>query len=334
VVSRDNNSWTVAKPSSTTATRPPKTAHTSLGSTNASQYTVQTTNRFTVLSRHTEPQQLNGTTFSSDFVHPSRLIPKSNNRYDKGRHWKKSSATEQFELSTTHLLDIPNLPKPKKNEDGASPIPTIVNGVTSVNPNPKHMQEDSVPTSDSITHLINNLSDSINVLNKTKCPPSGNHRIILIGDSHIRGYGNTLKPFLNSDYNLYSVVKPGSGTEELMASASEVIRRLSHDDLVVVCSGTNDYDLNNFPLTFRNIKNYIMSNNHTNILLMNVPFRYDLPNSSSINKNISLLNRRLQKLAKAFPHSSFLGTFDNRNLFTTHGLHRSKLGKKLVNLQL
>jgi len=119
-----------------------------------------------------------------------------------------------------------------------------------------------------------------------------------------------------------------------MASASEVIRRLSHDDLVVVCSGTNDYDLNNFSLTFWNIKNYIMSTNHTNILLMNVPFRYDLPNSSSINKNISLLNRRLQKLAKAFPHSSFLGTLNNRNLFTTHGLHQSKLGKKLVNLQL
>ena len=124
------------------------------------------------------------------------------------------------------------------------------------------MQEDSVPTSDSIPHLLNNLSDSINVLNKMKCPPSVNHRIILIGDSHIRGYVNTLKPFLNSDYNLYSVVKTGSGTGELMASVSEVIRRLSHDDLVVVCSGTNDCDLQNFSVTFRNIKNYIMSNDH------------------------------------------------------------------------
>ena len=47
-----------------------------------------------------------------------------------------------------------------------------------------------------------------------------------------------------------------------MASASEVIRRLSHDDLVVVCSGTNDCDLHNFSVTFRNIKNYIMSNDH------------------------------------------------------------------------
>ena len=67
---------------------------------------------------------------------------------------------------------------------------------------------------------------------------------------------------------------------------------------------------------------------------MKVPFRYDLPNSLSVNENISVLNRRLQKLTKAFPHSTFLGTLDNRNLFTTHGLHRGKLGKKLVNFQL
>jgi len=119
-----------------------------------------------------------------------------------------------------------------------------------------------------------------------------------------------------------------------MASASEIIRSLSHDDLVVVCSGTNDYELNDFSLTFRNIKHYITTNNHTIIVLMKVPFRYDLTNSLSVNENISVLNRRLQKLTKAFPHSTFLGTLDNRNLFTTHGLHRSKLGKKLVNFQL
>ena len=82
------------------------------------------------------------------------------------------------------------------------------------------------------------------------------------------------------------MVKPGSGTNELKESAKEVIRQLSHDDLIVICSSTNDYDLNDFTLTFQNIKNYIKSNNHTNILLMNVPFWYDLPNSFSVNKNI------------------------------------------------
>jgi diphthamide synthase subunit DPH2 len=123
------------------------------------------------------------------------------------------------------------------------------------------------------------------MLNKLKHLFSRKHRIVLIGDSHIRGYVNSLKPLLSSDYKLYCVVKPGSGTGELTASASEVIRSLSHDDFVVVCSGSNDYNLNGFSLTFRNIKHY-MTHNRTNILLMKVPYRYDLPNVLSVNENI------------------------------------------------
>jgi len=110
------------------------------------------------------------------------------------------------------------------------------------------------------------------VHNKMKRPLSRKHRIILVGDNRVKGNVSTLKPLLNSDYDLYSMVEPGSGTSELKESAKEVISQLSHDDLIVICSGTKDYDLNGFSLTFQNIKNYIKSNNHTNILLMNVPF--------------------------------------------------------------
>ena len=44
--------------------------------------------------------------------------------------------------------------------------------------------------------------------------------------------------------------------------------------------------------------------------------------------------KKLQKLSKVNLHTSFLGIMNNRELFTNHGLHRNKLGKKLVNLQL
>jgi len=102
--------------------------------------------------------------------------------------------------------------------------------------------------------------------------PPNKHRIILVGDSHVRGYASSLQPLLNSDYDLYSVVKPGSSSNELKESAKEVIRQLSYDDLIVICSGTDDFELNGFTETFRNIKKFIMSNNHTNILLMNISF--------------------------------------------------------------
>ena len=77
-----------------------------------------------------------------------------------------------------------------------------------------------------------------------------------------------------------------------------------------------------------------MRNNHTNIVVMTVPFRYDVSNYSVVNEKISFLNKKLQKITKVYLHTSFLGTMNNRELFTNHGLHRNKVGKELVTLQL
>jgi len=159
------------------------------------------------------------------------------------------------------------------------------------------------------------------------------HRVILIGDSDIKGYVCNLKPLLSSNYELFSVVKPRSTTNELKETAKKEISQLSYDDLIVICSGTNDYELNELTWTLQNITNFVKNNNHTSIILMNVPFRYDVLNSISVNRNISFLKRKLQKLLKVFPHTRFLEMDNNRNLFTNHGLHLNKLGK-LVNHQI
>jgi hypothetical protein len=229
-----------------------------------------------------------------------------------------------------HQRNKPNLQEQSINEDGASVIPTVVNGVTNVNPTsvtlPKY--------SDSTRNLISNLRETINVRNKKRCSHSKKHRIVLIGDSHIKGYACNLKSLLSSNYDLYSIVKPGTTTSELKESTKEEVGQLSHDDLIIICSGINDYELNEFSQTFHNIIDFIKSNNHTNIILMNVPLRYDLHNSIYVNKKISVLNRKLQKLVKVFPHTSFLKTDKDRNLFTNHGLHLNKLGKQLVHHQI
>jgi hypothetical protein len=112
VDSNADNSWTSVNPSNSrgpTATRPPKTAHPSLGTSNSCQCTVPITNRYAVLSNHLEPQQFNDTTFSSDFVQPSRFLPKTSNSHVKGPHWKKPSLMKQGRQPTTHQLYNPNL---------------------------------------------------------------------------------------------------------------------------------------------------------------------------------------------------------------------------------
>ena len=137
-------------------------------------------------------------------------------------------------------------------------------------------------------------------------------------------------------------MQPEAGSNELEKSVKEEIGHITREDMVILCYGTNDFDYKNkknpekkFSCTFQNIKNFIINNNHTNILLMNIPFRYDIQEAPYVvNKIILTLNRKLQKLVKVNPHSNFLETCNDRNLFTNHGLHRNKLGKNLVNLQL
>ena len=56
-----------------------------------------------------------------------------------------------------------------------------------------------------------------------------------------------------NNYELYIVIKPGSGTSELKETAKEEVSQLSYDDLIVICNGSNGYELNEFSSTFRNV---------------------------------------------------------------------------------
>ena len=188
-------------------------------------------------------------------------------------------------------MDNHNLQELGREDEERRPIPTIVNGVTNMNSSSKYKQKSSNVPNDSFNHFINNLLETINEHNKREHSSSNKHRIILVGDSHVEGFASSLKSILHSDYDLFSVVKPGSSSNELKESAKEITRQLSHEDLIVICSSTSDLELNNLSVTFQNIMNYLMNNNHSNILLLNIPFRYDLPNSYAANKKISTLNK-------------------------------------------
>jgi hypothetical protein len=53
-----------------------------------------------------------------------------------------------------------------------------------------------------------------------------------------------------------------------------------------------------------------------------------------MNRTMSKLNVKLQKLVKINPHSKFLETPNDINLYTKHGLHFNKKGKYLINLKI
>jgi hypothetical protein len=49
--------------------------------------------------------------------------------------------------------------------------------------------------------------------------------------------------------------------------------------VILISYGINDYEVNNFSLTLQTIIDFIQRNNQTNIILMNLPYRYDLLNA-------------------------------------------------------
>jgi len=98
--------------------------------------------------------------------------------------------------------------------------------------------------SDSTKNLIQNLRETINVHNKKKVPHSKKHRIILIGDSNIKGHARNLKSILSNNYDFYSITKPGSTTTELKESAKKEVRQLSHGDVIIINSGTVPMTMN------------------------------------------------------------------------------------------
>jgi hypothetical protein len=97
---------------------------------------------------------------------------------------------------------------------------------------------------------------------------------------------------LSEKYDIYNIIKPGSSFYELNNSDKEDIGKLSHDDLIVIFCGSNNYELNKFSMVMRNISNFLQSNKHTNTAVMNGSFRYDLPSTTSVNNTISILNKK------------------------------------------
>ena len=209
-----------------------------------------------------------------------------------------------------------------------------MNDVSNVNPTVKKEQEFSTTPNSVRKSAISNLRESIKNLNNKELASSTKHKIILLGDSHLRGYACSLKSIISKEYDILGVVKPGSGSSELKESVKEGMAQYSFNDLIIISSGTNDLEQNGFKDTFQNIRSFITNNYHSNILLMNIPYRYDLPNSHEVNKEISAINSKLKKLVRALPHARYICSDNDRKLFTNHGLHRNKLGKMLISLQL
>jgi hypothetical protein len=74
--------------------------------------------------------------------------------------------------------------------------------------------------------------------------------------------------------------------------------KITKSDAIVFCGGANDVGMNNAKMALLHITNFIKENSHTNIILLSVPHRHDLMESSCVNNEIRSFNRKLMKYVK------------------------------------
>jgi alkaline phosphatase len=73
---------------------------------------------------------------------------------------------------------------------------------------------------------------------------------------------------------------------------------------------------------------FVTDTQNTNILIVTAAHRHGLQESSCVNKETELHNRKLQKIMKIKENVNVIQSKLSRNDFTRHGMHLKLLAKK------
>jgi hypothetical protein len=123
------------------------------------------------------------------------------------------------------------------------------------------------------------------------------HKILIVGDSHGRECASKMIYNPDSDFEVQGIIKPSADLMTVTNTAEKEVKFLTQNDVIVVCGGKRDVSRNETTSGLNQLKDFFRKNNHTNIIQMGVPHRFDLHANSCVNKEVEVFNR---KLVKAF----------------------------------
>lgn len=202
-----------------------------------------------------------------------------------------------------------------QHHEGSFNIPTILNGVVNI---PKKKQPPNVK---------NSVTPHLKSHNKKL------HHVRIIGDSHLKCTAGKLKLYLNSQFSVLSIIKPNAKTNLVLDNQQEELKLLGKKDFLIISAGTNDLNtpISNINNLIAPLITFVSKMDHTNVLVVNIPYRYDLgqdPVSIGVKKKTARYSKKLQELIKLYPHVSTIVASSNREYYTKHGLHQNNYGKK------
>ena len=125
-------------------------------------------------------------------------------------------------------------------------------------------------------------------------------------------------------------MKSDAGTDILVNLTKNDIMNLSKSGVLIFCGGANDVRKYNCTKALQHIMDFIKTNKHTNIILLNIPLWYNLMQSVCVNNEIKSFNRKLKKMVKVYQHMSILEMDNDKKLFTNHSLRLNGQGREAL----
>jgi hypothetical protein len=107
---------------------------------------------------------------------------------------------------------------------------------------------------------------------------------MIIGDSHCRGVVRNTSDYLGDKFEVMGMIKPGAGIEDISATVNLNYRYLTKKDVIVVQGGANYVYRNNSRLALAQFVKFCTYLNNVNIVVSDIPHRYDLMETSCVNK--------------------------------------------------
>jgi NAD-dependent SIR2 family protein deacetylase len=79
--------------------------------------------------------------------------------------------------------------------------------------------------------------------------------------------------------------------EVITNSAKKETEHMTQKDVVIVCGGANNVSKNESIKGLKHITQFMQNRRNTNVIIMNAPHRFDLEESSCVNKEVKVFNR-------------------------------------------
>jgi hypothetical protein len=162
------------------------------------------------------------------------------------------------------------------------------------------------------------------------------NKVEVIGDSHRKGLAVLINQYLSTKVKICSLTKPGARANHIVCSQINDFKCLGKRDSIVINGGTNDMDICNVKdkSVLISMVNFVQKYNNTNIVILNIPHRFDLMKLDKRNLCIQAYNSKLKNMLKSFKHVALVEMSTNRSHYTKHGFHLNRQGKEWLAKQI